>query len=154
VRLDGRGLLLIPSPFCWRRPVMLADPALPPVLVYPVEPEPYGILAGVKAGSPGASRPLIRLLGRTRATALEIIDGGCTTTELARRLGVSLASASEQATTLRQARLVHTRRHGSAVLHTLTPLGMALLDGNPDLRAAGRPAEGTCQAAPEDPPST
>jgi len=99
------------------------------VLVYPVEPDPAGILGRLQ-GRPGtASRQLVKLLGRTRATALEIIGAGCTTTELAGRLGVSLASASEHAATLRDAGLVHTRRHGSAVLHTLTPLGMALLDG-------------------------
>jgi hypothetical protein len=37
LRLDGRGLLLVPSFFCWRNPVALADPNLPPVLVYPVD---------------------------------------------------------------------------------------------------------------------
>ncbi|WP_243859218.1 hypothetical protein [Amycolatopsis arida] len=34
IRLGGRGLRLIPSYFCWRYPVALADPTLPPVLVY------------------------------------------------------------------------------------------------------------------------
>lgn len=29
IRLQGRGLLLIPSYFCWKGPVSLADPALP-----------------------------------------------------------------------------------------------------------------------------
>jgi DNA-binding transcriptional ArsR family regulator len=129
LHLGGRGLLLIPSLFCWRRPVMLADTELPPVLVYPVEPEPSRLAAAAPERPAAGSRPLVRLLGRTRATALEVIAAGCTTTELARRLGVSAASASEHATTLREAGLVYTRRHGSAVLHTLTPLGTALLDG-------------------------
>lgn len=38
--LDGRPLTLIPSFFCTRRPVALADPELPPVLVYPLTPAP------------------------------------------------------------------------------------------------------------------
>jgi DNA-binding transcriptional ArsR family regulator len=57
------------------------------------------------------------------------VGGGCTTSELARRVGVSLASASQHASVLREAGLVHTLRQGGAVLHTLTPLGAALLRG-------------------------
>jgi hypothetical protein len=49
---------------------------------------------------------------------------------LARRTGVSLASASQHAAVLRSAGLVATRRTGPAVLHTGTPLGKHL---------AGRP---------------
>ncbi|MDI7789689.1 MULTISPECIES: helix-turn-helix transcriptional regulator [Streptomyces] len=37
LHLAGRGLLLVPSYFCWRRPITLFDAALLPVLVYPVE---------------------------------------------------------------------------------------------------------------------
>jgi hypothetical protein len=36
LRLEGRGLTLVPSYFCWRRPTALADTDLDPVLVYPV----------------------------------------------------------------------------------------------------------------------
>ncbi|GEC04738.1 hypothetical protein SSP24_23930 [Streptomyces spinoverrucosus] len=35
VHLNGRGLLLIPSYFCWRMPIRLRDGGLHPVLVYP-----------------------------------------------------------------------------------------------------------------------
>jgi hypothetical protein len=34
--LRCRGLRLVPSFFCWRYPIMLFDPDLPPVLVYPL----------------------------------------------------------------------------------------------------------------------
>lgn len=37
IRLDGRGLVLIPSFFCTGTPVALADPELEPVLVYPAD---------------------------------------------------------------------------------------------------------------------
>lgn len=75
---------------------------------------------------------LAALLGRTRAKALRAVAAGCTTTELARALGVAPPTASEHATVLRTARLISTRRHRNAVLHTLTPLGAALLDINGD----------------------
>lgn len=37
LRLDGRGLLLIPSFFCWRHPVTFYDDGPRPVLVYPIQ---------------------------------------------------------------------------------------------------------------------
>ncbi|MGW7255116.1 hypothetical protein [Streptomyces sp. NPDC054834] len=36
--LQGRALTLVPSCFCWNRPISLADPDLPPVLVRPLPP--------------------------------------------------------------------------------------------------------------------
>ncbi|PZT74977.1 transcriptional regulator [Streptomyces sp. AC1-42W] len=126
LRLDGRGLLLQPSFFCRGTPVVLRDPLLPPVLVYPV----------AHPVAPAFAEPgpwLGRLLGQTRSTVLRAIGDGCTTSELARRAGVSLASASQHACVLREAGLVHTLRHGGSVLHTLTPLGGSLLRGGAPL---------------------
>ncbi|MFJ9208537.1 ArsR/SmtB family transcription factor [Streptomyces sp. NPDC102264] len=129
LRLDGRGLLLQPSFFCRSTPVVHRDPALPPVLVYPVTHSDAP--AVTERGGP----TLGRLVGHTRSAVLRAIEHGSTTSELARRTGVSLASASQHACVLREAGLVVTLRHGNAVLHTLTPLGAALLRG-------GRPSEG------------
>ncbi|MFJ2275113.1 ArsR/SmtB family transcription factor [Streptomyces sp. NPDC087866] len=126
LHLDGRGLLLQPSYFCRGTPVVLRDPLLPPVLVYPV----------AHPAAPAFAEPgpwLGRLLGQTRSTVLRAIGDGCTTSELARRAGVSLASASQHACVLREAGLVHTLRHGGSVLHTLTPLGGSLLRGGAPL---------------------
>ncbi|MER5553067.1 helix-turn-helix domain-containing protein [Streptomyces sp. NPDC002793] len=126
LRLDGRGLLLQPSYFCRGTPVVYRDPVLPPVLVYPV----------THPGAPAAAEPgpwLGRLVGHTRSAVLRAIGNGCTTSELARRTGVSLASASQHACVLREAGLVRTLRHGSSVLHTLTPLGAALIRGGAPL---------------------
>jgi DNA-binding transcriptional ArsR family regulator len=58
---------------------------------------------------------------------LASVADGCTTTELARRAGVSLAAASQHAAVLRGAGLIASRRQGSAVVHVLTPLGAELL---------------------------
>ncbi|MFJ9826222.1 ArsR/SmtB family transcription factor [Streptomyces sp. NPDC101160] len=124
VHLDGRGLLLQPSFFCRGTPVVLRDPGLPPVLVYPVTHcEPPTVRA------PGLPS-LAKLVGHTRSAVLSAIGDGGTTSELARRAGVSLASASQHAGVLREAGLVATLRYGNAVLHTLTPLGAALLGGS------------------------
>jgi predicted transcriptional regulator len=60
---------------------------------------------------------------------LETLSNTCTTTELAGRLRTSLATASHHATVLRQAGLITNRRNGNAVLHLITPLGRALLNG-------------------------
>jgi DNA-binding transcriptional ArsR family regulator len=130
LRLDGRGLLLVPSFFCARTPVALLDPALPPVLVYPVD-RLGGLAPAPGAGAPaaGAGRDaLAALLGRTRAAVLEATDDGCTTGEVARRLHISPAAASQHATVLRNAGLLVSHRERNTVLHTLTPLGRAMLD--------------------------
>jgi DNA-binding transcriptional ArsR family regulator len=119
--LDGRGLLLVGSYFAIRHPMTLLDPALPPVLVYPVEQTPQTL--------PRRSR-LTALLGQTRAAVLHAAGTGCTTTELAGRVGVSPASASEHATVLREAGLLSSRRDGNRMVHHLTRLGLALLNGS------------------------
>jgi DNA-binding transcriptional ArsR family regulator len=131
LHLDGRGLLLQPSFFCRGTPVVYRDAALPPVLVYPA------VHNCAPAFSETGGPSLGKLVGHTRSAVLQAIRFGCTTSELARRAGVSLASASQHAAVLREAGLVVTLRHGNAVLHTLTPLGAALLRGGATAEAAG-----------------
>jgi DNA-binding transcriptional ArsR family regulator len=129
--LDGRGLLitlgvLAPVP---RASEFTTPGGRIPLLLAPIWERPS--LAALDAdGVPVVG--LAALLGRTRAQALRAIAVGCTTTQLARALGVAPTTASEHATVLRNARLISTRRYRSAVLHTLTPLGTALLDVNGD----------------------
>ncbi|MGB2572454.1 ArsR/SmtB family transcription factor [Micromonospora citrea] len=130
LHLDGRGLLLVPSFFCARTPVALLDPALPPVLVYPVD-RLGGLVPGDSAGGSGngtGREALAALLGRTRAAVLEASDDGCTTGEMARRLHISPAAASQHTAVLRRAGLLVSQRDRNTVLHTLTPLGRAMLD--------------------------
>lgn len=131
--LQGRGLLLIPSYFCRRTPVALADPALPPTLVYPARaPGPDGRAVREGGTSPEETAAhLGRLLGHTRAAVLQSVRADCSTTELARRAGVSVSSASEHAAVLRGAGLIVSSRRRNAVRHRLTPTGLALLEGQP-----------------------
>lgn len=124
MHLGGRGLLLVPSYFCWRYPVTLLDPSLPPVLVYPAE------RPAADHAIPDESRRALRaLLGSTRASALAAVGDGCTTSELARRIGVSAAAASQHATVLRNAGLITSHRDRNMVVHSITPLGTAVLNG-------------------------
>jgi DNA-binding transcriptional ArsR family regulator len=124
IHLDGRGLLLIPSYFCVNHPITLFDPALPPVLVYPVlrsaETLPTALL-------PGANTSLRALIGPTRAAVLEAAVAGGTTGELARRVGVSPATASEHASVLRAAGLVVSHRDRNRVVHQVSRLGLGIL---------------------------
>ncbi|MFI5665329.1 helix-turn-helix domain-containing protein [Streptomyces sp. NPDC051704] len=132
VRLRGRGLLLQPSFFCRRTAVTLHDPELPPVLVYPAAAQLASASAAGESIRPleeQRQRTLGKLVGHTRSVVLRAIGDGATTSELARRAGVSLASASQHACVMREAGLVTTLRRGNAVLHTVTPLGAALLKG-------------------------
>ncbi|MBL6275300.1 winged helix-turn-helix transcriptional regulator [Micromonospora fiedleri] len=124
LHLEGRGLLLVPSFFCADMPVALLDPELPPVLVYPVDR-----LGGLASGKPEKSTTaLAALLGRTRAAVLAASDDGCSTGELARRLYISPAAVSQHTTVLRNAGLLVSHRDRNTVLHTLTPLGRAILN--------------------------
>ncbi|MFG1672746.1 ArsR/SmtB family transcription factor [Micromonospora sp. NPDC049282] len=120
----GRGLTLVPCHLA-PQPFLLADPTGPLVLVYPIRPGPEHLRSRA---------PLADLLGRTRAAVLAATADAPGTSQLARRVGVSAATASEHAATLRAAGLITTRRAGASVRHCLTPLGEQLL-------RAGGPAE-------------
>ncbi|MEU0786897.1 helix-turn-helix domain-containing protein [Streptomyces sp. NPDC006173] len=127
VFLRGRGLLLVPSFFCWRRPTALADPDLTPTLVYPVAKPAWHLARD-------SGRSASRLLGRTRAAILQAVAGrdscgGCTSTDLARVVGIAQSSLTYQMSALRDGGLVSSRRCGKYVVHAVTPLGLRILDG-------------------------
>jgi len=129
VHLEGRGLIITPTVFSKHPVSFLWDPldtAQPPRLTVPALRRP---LTGTGAAeSDGATvRNLESLLGRTRAAALRVTAEGCTTSELARRLNVTAAAASQHATVLRDTGLITTSRRGGSVRHLITPLGLALL---------------------------
>ncbi|MFI6151284.1 ArsR/SmtB family transcription factor [Kitasatospora sp. NPDC051170] len=74
---------------------------------------------------------LTALIGKGKAAALRAIGTGCTTTELATRLGVSAPAASQHATVLRAGGMITSVRDGQRVVHSLTPLAVGLLAANP-----------------------
>ncbi|MEI5527890.1 helix-turn-helix domain-containing protein [Streptomyces brasiliscabiei] len=130
LHLDGRGLRIIPSFFCWPGPIVLKDGSLPPVLVHPVTHDPRW-LAPPPPAAPGTHQALAALLGRARAAVLEEVAEGRTTSELAARVGLSPATVSHHVAVLRESGLLTSRRIGGAVLHTPTTLGLDLLEGGP-----------------------
>jgi len=123
--LAGRGLTLIPAYFCWNNPVTLIDPVLPPVLVYPIRR--HRLPGRTELAATSGDQALAALVGLTRAAILRTLEIPCTTTELGRRAGTSVTSASQHTAILRKAGLISTHRDGGTVLHRLTPLGAALL---------------------------
>ncbi|TDU89363.1 DNA-binding transcriptional ArsR family regulator [Kribbella voronezhensis] len=118
--LDGRGLQLYPSPFT-AECLVLDLPHRRPVLVYPCAELP------VADETDDTTDALADLLGRTRAAVLRALTASASTTQLARRTGISLASASEHARVLRNAGLITTHRTAGTAHHSLTPAAHPLL---------------------------
>ncbi|MEU6198353.1 helix-turn-helix transcriptional regulator [Streptomyces sp. NPDC047061] len=122
LHLRGRGIRIVPTYFSWGTPVALANADLPPVLSYPLNHPTVP-----EETLPPEQVPLGALLGGTRARVLRCVADGLTTGELAQVVGVSLSAASRHASVLRDAGLTTSQQIGPTVLHTLTPLGAALL---------------------------
>ncbi|WP_076470499.1 ArsR family transcriptional regulator [Micromonospora avicenniae] len=114
---DGRGVTLVPSYFL-PHPSVLDDPGGPLILAYPVRPP---------RREPASRESLANLLGRTRAAVLGLTVDALSTSQIARSLDISVASASQHTSTLRAAGLITSHRDGVSVRHTLTPLGEQLL---------------------------
>ena len=124
LELGGRGLVLYPC-VGWTGHVLFGDssdgarcmfyPAITPLPLVDVS---------------GGGKPIAELLGRTRAAVLQAAVEPHTTAGLARELGISAASASVHAKTLRAAGLLTSERAGKAVLHSASPLGHRLLAGH------------------------
>ncbi|MGN9909964.1 ArsR/SmtB family transcription factor [Phytohabitans sp. LJ34] len=133
IHLSGRGVILAPSFFCQPGPMVFtscADAGDSPTLIYPIDRDLRRVARIWAPTGQGGQRALRALLGRARATVLEVIaSGSVTTTEIARRAGISPSSASEHATVLRDAGLVASRRDQNRVLHTITSAGAAILNG-------------------------
>jgi DNA-binding transcriptional ArsR family regulator len=123
VRLNGRGLTLMPSAFWTGHPLITWDPQDQSryVLIYPAQAFEH------HRDAHHAGDPLAMLLGATRAAVLRAVRLPRTTMSLARHVGISPSSASEHAATLRAAGLITSERHGQAVVHRISELGSALL---------------------------
>jgi DNA-binding transcriptional ArsR family regulator len=140
VALGGRGLELVPSAFVGDIPLLLTDlidQNAAPRLVFSVVRDHTALTKPRPTNSRDVTA-LAALIGRTRARTLGAVGNGTTTTELAERVGVSLAAASQHAAVLRRSGLITTRRRGNAVLHALTPLGAELLQACSDVHLDGR----------------
>jgi DNA-binding transcriptional ArsR family regulator len=119
----GQGIVLVPALGRLRTVTTMINPWEPLTIGYPVRSAPWAPPAGVVA-----SPQLTRLLGSTKARVLVAIASrpDLTTTQLAARLGISVASVSEHASVLREAGLITSARDRNAVRHGPTPLGSGL----------------------------
>lgn len=134
VHLAGQGLLLQPSVFAVEVPVIDLDTVPQPVLTYPVAQLQDGVTTPLFTAGRGRTAPAVDLvgsmLGHTRAAVLSAIVGhpGCSTQQLAALIGIAKASASEHATTLRNAGLIDTHRDRRTTAHIATTTGIAVLN--------------------------
>ncbi|RKT16996.1 helix-turn-helix protein [Streptomyces sp. 1114.5] len=120
----GAGLLLLPSAFAWPRVLTRVLPPDPPQLIYPARGT--ATLWERPADTTDRADALAGVLGRSRARLLAELDSPGSTTELARRTGLSPAGVSQHLTALRAAGLTSAHRAGHAVLHARTAVGDSL----------------------------
>lgn len=121
-RLDGRGLVLVPSAFVWPRVASKTSQPWQPVLRYPAR----GIATLWERGEALVDDALQALLGRSRAGLLTELDAPASTTELAQRTGLTPGGVSQHLAVLRDVGLVTAHRVGRVVLYARTTLGDAL----------------------------
>lgn len=119
---SGAGLLLIPSAFAtnvytWSRPTHA------PQLAYPAR----------GTGTLWQHRPVARaeaiaaIIGRSRTILLTELQSPASTTDLAKRTGISTAGVSQHLTALRDAGMVSAHRAGHSVLYARTTVAESLL---------------------------
>jgi DNA-binding transcriptional ArsR family regulator len=112
----GRGLLLVPSIFAWPDVSVATDPAYRPTLRYVAR----GI-AGLwlQGGAPDAdsTAALGELIGGSRAGLLLRLVAPMTTSEVARRAGLTAGAASQHLTALAAAGLLQRTRVGRRVYY-------------------------------------
>jgi DNA-binding transcriptional ArsR family regulator len=127
VQLAGRGLLLVPSVFVWPRVFAKLDDPWQPVLRYP----PRGVARLWERDGADVSQALATVLGRSRTLLLTELDTPASTTDLARRTGLSTGGVSQHLTALRAAGLVSAHRTGRFVLYARTSVAESLLAVGP-----------------------
>ncbi|MFF2352015.1 DUF5937 family protein [Kitasatospora sp. NPDC058115] len=121
-QLGGRGLLLVPSVFVWPRVFSVISPNWQPTLRYP----PRGVAALWERRS-AVPQALAAVIGRSRARLLAELDTPASTTDLARRTGITPGGVSQHLTALRSAGLVDAHRSGRYVLYVRTEAAEVLL---------------------------
>jgi len=128
-KLSGEGLLMTPSAFVWPTVFSSTIPPWQPTLTYPAR----GVATLWSDFGKAASAGVSAVLGRSRAVLLSQLDAPRSTTELARRTGLTAGGVSQHLGALRSAGLVTPHRVGRVVLYARTSVAEALLE------AADRP---------------
>lgn len=123
VRLDGRGLLLVPSVFIGRRVWSNFGSPGQPVLRFPAR----AVATLWERDRTSHGHALARVLGRTRAALLHELAVPTSTLELAERCRLTPGTVSQHLGALRDVGLVGTHRVGRFVLYARTAAAEALL---------------------------
>ncbi|MEV5658674.1 DUF5937 family protein [Streptomyces sp. NPDC052291] len=123
----GAGLLLIPSVFAGPGVLTVVRDEEPLQLAYPARG--VGLLWDRPA--PARSEAVTAVLGRSRTRLLTELQAPASTTELARRTGISPAGVSQFLTAMRDAGLVSAHRAGRSVLYARTSVADDLLGTRP-----------------------
>ncbi|WP_371495666.1 winged helix-turn-helix domain-containing protein [Kitasatospora sp. NBC_00374] len=124
VVVGRRGLVFLPTCFA-RGAITSIGEDHPPTITYPARGQ--GTLGG-SVQPPPAARALEQLVGPPKARLLALLSEPSSTTELARRLGVTPGAVSQHLAVLAATRLVTRARHGRMVLYARSPLGDRLCD--------------------------
>jgi DNA-binding transcriptional ArsR family regulator len=122
VDVAGRGLWLLPALFV-PQTVAPVGPVEPPAVAY--RARGVGTLWEHAPARP--ARALADLIGAARAHVLQALDAPESTTDLARRLGVTASAVSQHLAVLHRGGLVAKARVGRSVLYARTSLGDGLL---------------------------
>ncbi|WP_312897491.1 ArsR/SmtB family transcription factor [Kitasatospora kifunensis] len=119
----GAGLLLIPSAFTGAVPLTRVMPPDPPQLAYPAR----GIGSLWEAPPVAGAAAVAAVLGRSKTLLLTELETPASTTELARRTGLSAPAVSQHLTALRNAGLTSAHRAGRSVLYARTAVAESML---------------------------
>jgi DNA-binding transcriptional ArsR family regulator len=119
----GTGLVLVPSVMMPARGcAVLTERPVQPTIFYPA----HGISETWHRDGADTFAALTALLGQARARLILELQQPLSTSECAQLTDVAVSTASHHLTVLRDAGLIDSRRTGTRVLHTRTPLGEAL----------------------------
>ncbi|HEY9294004.1 MAG TPA: helix-turn-helix domain-containing protein [Microlunatus sp.] len=121
LELTGRGLIMIPSVFCWPHPILAAESATP-ILIYPASGSARAALDD-HCPQPDEQDRLAGLVGPVRAQIIRSPQWPVTTAALAEHLGLARSTVSEHIRVLRRAGLVESTRRRNVVQHRLTDQG-------------------------------
>lgn len=122
VEAGGQGLTLVPSVFA-RRTAVPVDPGAPPLLIYAAR----GAGTVWETGRSRGPEALVGVLGQVRADLLAELARPCSSTDIARRTGVTTSAVNQHLRALRDAGLLASQRHGRSVVYARTELGDALV---------------------------
>ena len=124
----GTGLVLVPSVMMPARGcAVLTERPAQPTIFYPA----HGVSETWHRDGADTLAALTALLGQARARLVVELQQPLSTSECARLTDLAVSTASHHLTVLRDAGLIESRRTGTRVLHTRTPLGEALAVRSP-----------------------